>query len=265
MSTSFDITSSEPIFAVSDIVRSVRFYRDVIGFEHEWLWGDPPTHAGVRWGNMQLMFSLRPQLAAKVAGLQHFFRVQNVRALYDRHKSQNAPIIHDLENKPWGLSEYVIRDPDGYELRFAGGEIYERPKTATESLPSHIKIELRTPTVDDARMLFRSVNWGDDEPTTAASFKNTLICLTALDTRDNPPRTIGMTRVVGDGKHYTIWDVVVHPDYQGQKIGTALMESALTELRKTAKKGAFVGLFAAKPGFYEKLGFTKGCGMHIAL
>jgi ribosomal protein S18 acetylase RimI-like enzyme len=265
MSTSFDLTSSEPIFAVSDIVRSVRFYRDVIGFEGEWLWGDPPVHAGVRWGNLQLMFSLRPPLAAHVSGLQHFFRVQNIRALYDRHKSIGAPIIHDLENKPWGLAEYVIRDPDGYELRFAGGEIYERPKTATETLPPHIKLELRTPTVQDACALARSVNWQDNPGIVGAALEQTLICITAFDIREGPPKAVGMTRVCGDGKEYTIWDVIVRPEYQGQKIGTALMETALTELRKIAKKGSFVGLFAAKPGFYEKLGFVRGCGMHISL
>jgi N-acetylglutamate synthase-like GNAT family acetyltransferase/uncharacterized glyoxalase superfamily protein PhnB len=259
------ITSSEPIFAVTDIVRSVRFYRDVVGFESEWLWGEPAVHAGVSWGRIQLMFSLNPALAERSKGNQHFFRVQNVRELYDRHQSVGAPIIHDLENKPWGLSEYVIRDPDGYELRFAGGEIFERPKTATESMPAHIKIQRKLTSLEDALMLFRSVNWGDDREKTEASLKQSLICLTASDTRENPPKTVGMTRVVGDGKHYTIWDVVVHPDYQGQKIGTALMETALAELRKVAKKGAFVGLFAAKPGFYEKLGFTRGCGMHIAL
>ena len=116
MSTSFDITSSEPIFAVADVVRSVRFYRDVIGCYNECCWGDPPVHAGVRWGNVQLMFSKRPELAEGSPGHQHFFRVQNVRALYDRHKSMGAPIVHALANRPWGLSEYVIRDPDGYTV-----------------------------------------------------------------------------------------------------------------------------------------------------
>lgn len=259
------ITSSEPIFAVSDILRAVRFYRDVVGFESEWLWGDPPVHAGVGWERIQLMFSLNAERARRSKGNQHFFRVQNVRELYERHKSLGATIVHDLENKPWGLSEYMICDPDGYELRFAGGEVYERPKTATESLPAHVSIERHTPSSDQARALMRSVGWGDDAETTPISLQRTLICVTAFDTRENPPGTIGMTRVVGDGKHYSIWDVIVHPDYQGQKIGTALMETALAELRKIAKKGAFVGLFAAKPGFYEKLGFVQGCGMHIAL
>jgi ribosomal protein S18 acetylase RimI-like enzyme len=211
------------------------------------------------------MFSKNPELAQQPKGNQHFFRVENVRELYEKHKSIGAPIVQDLSNKPWGLSEYVVRDPDGYELRFAGGQIYERPKTASDFLPAHIKIEVRTPSVDDARRLMRSVNWGDDAETTAASLERTLISITASDTREQPPTTIGMTRVVGDGKHYSIWDVIVHPDYQSQKIGSAMMETALTELRKIAKKGAFVGLFAAKPGFYEKLGFVRGCGMHIAL
>ena len=131
------ITSSEPIFAVSDIERTVRFYRDVLGAQNEWLWGEPPCHAGLRLGKFQLMFSLNKVLAPRCAGAQHFFRVEDVQSWYDRHKSAGAMIVHDIENKPWGSREYTVRDPDGYELRFAGPEKYERPTTATdEQLPA---------------------------------------------------------------------------------------------------------------------------------
>ena len=43
------------------------------------------------------------------------------------------------------------------------------------------------------------------------------------------------------------------------------MEQAVAELRKIGPKGAFVGLFTPKPEFYERLGFQKDIGMHIAL
>ena len=72
-------------------------------------------------------------------------------------------------------------------------------------------------------------------------------------------------RVSGDRRGYFISDVIVIPEYQCQKIGSALMERALVELRKIGPKGAFVGLFTPKPIFYERLGFQKDIGMHIAL
>ena len=93
---------------------------------------------------------------------------------------------------------------------------------------------------------------------------NSLLGTLAIDTRDGQP--VGMARVTGDGRNFTIWDVIVRPSHQGQKIGSALMESALAELRRSgAPAGAFVGLFTGKPEFYQRLGFHKGIGMHLPL
>jgi predicted N-acetyltransferase YhbS len=58
---------------------------------------------------------------------------------------------------------------------------------------------------------------------------------------------------------------MVLPAYQGQRIGSAMMEAAMAELRKVGRSGAFVGLFTGKPGFYERLGFRLDGGMHTTL
>jgi uncharacterized glyoxalase superfamily protein PhnB len=259
------ITSSEPIFAVADVQRTVRFYCDVLGAGSEWLWGEPPCHAGVRLGKFQLMFSLNRDLAPRCAGAQHFFRVEDVQSWYDQHKSAGATIVQDIENKPWGLREYTVRDPDGYELRFAGPEKYEKPATATDALPAHIVIEKRTPTLIDACALHKSVGWPEDPERLGPAIERSVFCITARDMRDPDGKSMGMVRVVGDGKSFTMWDVIVHKDFQGQRIGSAMMEMALEELRKIAKPGSFIGLFTMKPGFYERLGFRDGGGMHLPL
>ena len=36
----------EPILAVKDVVEAANYYRDVLGFEEIWLWGEPPVHGG---------------------------------------------------------------------------------------------------------------------------------------------------------------------------------------------------------------------------
>jgi predicted N-acetyltransferase YhbS len=75
-----------------------------------------------------------------------------------------------------------------------------------------------------------------------------------------------MVRATGDGKYFMIWDVIVRPSHQGQKIGAAMVQRTLDELRRWgAPEGAFVGLFTGRPGFYETLGFRKDFGMHMAL
>src|SRR5262245_17509122 len=111
------IRASEAIFAVSDVRATVRFYRHVLGFDSEWFWEDPPTFGGVRWGQISIMFCLQPKMQGKTDGLMHMFRVEDVRGLYERHKAAGAPIFSELANKPWGMAEYSVVDPNGYHLR----------------------------------------------------------------------------------------------------------------------------------------------------
>lgn len=255
------ITGSEPIFTVTDIVRAVRFYRDVLGFEREWLWGDPPTHAGVQWGRLQVMFSL--DLTPPTGRREHWFNVDDVQGLYDRHRSAGAPIVSALENKPWGMREYTVRDPDGYHLRFAGPVEYQRPANATDQLPAHIRVTTEQPSLEAYGALISAVGWNKNEATLPAALAGSVFCVTAVDARDG--RLVGMCRVCGDGRQYTIWDVMVLPDYQGQQIGRAIMETAIAELRRRGPAGAFVGLFTGKPAFYEQFGFGPAGGMSLSL
>ena len=40
--------SSELIFPVRDVLTTVRYYREVLGFVEEWAWGEPSDFGGVR-------------------------------------------------------------------------------------------------------------------------------------------------------------------------------------------------------------------------
>jgi len=257
------IHTSEAIFAVSDVRETVRFYRDVLGFESEWFWEDPPTFGGVRWGKHSIMFCLQTAMQGKTAGLMHMFRVEDLRSLYDKHKSAGATIVNDIGNRPWGLCEYTVRDPNGYHLRFAGDEEFSRKATATSELPAHIRIEQRQITLDEYLKLNTAVGWTADVTSATSALERSLFFVVAIDERDR--KVVGMVRVCGDRRAYTIWDMIVVPEYQQQKIGSALMQRAIDELRKIGPKGAFVGLFTHKSPFYERLGFVKDIGMHLAL
>ena len=56
------IHASGPVFAVKDVRETVAYYRTVLGFESEWLWGEPPTFGGMCWGRIQVMFCQQPAL-----------------------------------------------------------------------------------------------------------------------------------------------------------------------------------------------------------
>jgi uncharacterized glyoxalase superfamily protein PhnB len=112
------IVKSEAIFSVADVVATVKFYREKLGFTKEWFWDDPPTHGGASWGEVDVMFHMDAELANHVEGHQHYFFVKDVDDLYARHLQNGVSIISPLERKPWGMREYTVRDPNGYHLRF---------------------------------------------------------------------------------------------------------------------------------------------------
>ena len=139
-----------------------------------------------------------------------------------------------------------------------------RPTDGTDALPPDIRIEVGLPDYATYASLFTSVGWATHEPSLRAALTNTLLGVLAIDTRDG--QAVGMARATGDGKSFMIWDVIVRPSHQGQKIGAAMVQRILDELRRSgAPLGSFVGLFTGRPGFYETLGFKKDLGMHLAL
>ena len=73
--------------------------------------------------------------------------------------------------------------------------------------------------------------------------------------------TIGMARVISDGGYLAyIADVVVHPDYQGQGIGRALMEQVMSfnDSMLEEDHSMYSCLLAAKgkEEFYNRFGFV---------
>jgi ribosomal protein S18 acetylase RimI-like enzyme len=55
---------------------------------------------------------------------------------------------------------------------------------------------------------------------------------------------------------FSIWHVVVAPEWRGRRIGERMMKEALAMVHE-ASPGAWVFLFTFKHGFYQKLGFEK--------
>ncbi|WP_414543766.1 GNAT family N-acetyltransferase [Nostoc sp. CCY0012] len=76
--------------------------------------------------------------------------------------------------------------------------------------------------------------------------------------RGNQRRLIGFARATSDHAfNATIWDVVVHPDFQGKGLGKALMKYVLKKLR--SEEISNVTLFADPHvlDFYRSMGFMS--------
>ena len=52
-------------------------------------------------------------------GIDTRIMVDDVDAMYRRATDNGVTIVHDIGNRPYGLRDFIIRDPDGFRLRFA--------------------------------------------------------------------------------------------------------------------------------------------------
>lgn len=244
------ILGATPIFATADIEGSIRFYKEVLGFSSSWTWGDPPTFGCASWGSVEIMFNLQPDLAARVEGHQHWIRADEVDELYSRHVERGAKVVSPIEDKPWGVREYVVEDPSGYHLRFAGPLSSQVEKS--RPFPEGVTIVRRRPTLEEYQGVVRAAFGHDGD--SSDSLERAWTCVLALSPKGD---VIGTARVMFDSPGwYSVWDVAVLPEWQGCRIGSALMKEALETVRE-ASPGAFVFLFTFKHEFYERLGFKK--------
>ncbi|ABD01496.1 acetyltransferase, GNAT family [Synechococcus sp. JA-2-3B'a(2-13)] len=89
------------------------------------------------------------------------------------------------------------------------------------------------------------------------ALQHSFLVVSMWQQRGSYRRLIGFARATSDHAfNATIWDVVVHPDFQGRGLGKRLMEKVIHELR--ARDISNITLFADQGvvSFYERLGFT---------
>jgi predicted enzyme related to lactoylglutathione lyase len=111
-----DVLSSRILLRPSDLDRSHRFYRDVLGLAIYREFG-PPDASGI-------VFFLGPgllEVSGHTAGpaghsVMIWIQVRDVHAEHARLAAAGVPIIRGPATEPWGLTEMWIQDPDGVRI-----------------------------------------------------------------------------------------------------------------------------------------------------
>jgi catechol 2,3-dioxygenase-like lactoylglutathione lyase family enzyme len=129
-----------PILYCEDVLVSLRYYVETLGFENRWDWGDPPSFGGVSKDGVELFFCKEGQ---GNPGTWLSLFVDNVDEYFDFIKSKGATIISPPQTMEWGIREMLVGDPDGHRIRF--GQPASLRKPGASDLPESISIKPRLP------------------------------------------------------------------------------------------------------------------------
>jgi uncharacterized glyoxalase superfamily protein PhnB len=118
------ITRSASVLLVRDVVSSSNWYKEKLGFEIEGLYGNPISFCILERDNQSLMLCNAP--ADKILPNRKivkniwnvYYWVDDVEKICEEFKISGATIDYELCIKPYGVKEFGIIDPDGYDIAF---------------------------------------------------------------------------------------------------------------------------------------------------
>ena len=122
-----------------------------------------------------------------------------------------------------------------------------------------ISIKENVKNTEEFNMLYDAIGWGAyDGKIVQKALDNTFYSVSVYDDE----KIVGYGRIIGDSICFLyIQDIMVKPEYQGNKIGTMIMNRLLEKINEIKKENpdlrVYLGASKNKEEFYEKFGFVK--------
>jgi uncharacterized glyoxalase superfamily protein PhnB len=128
------IVSAEPQLFVTDIKRSCEFFCEKLGFTIVFSYGKPPFYAQVGRDAARLNLRCidlrrveRPLIESTVRDREELLSASltvasagDIKLLFLEFQSAGVAFHQKLKKQPWGARNFVVKDPDGNLLLFAG-------------------------------------------------------------------------------------------------------------------------------------------------
>ena len=100
---------------VRDVPRSLDFYERALGLEAVVTMGEPASFAILAAGDASMAIAQADQPA--VAGIAAcYVDVVDVEAAHQRCRDAGAELTASVTTHPWGMRDFVFRDPDGHQV-----------------------------------------------------------------------------------------------------------------------------------------------------
>ena len=104
-----------PILQVEDLQASLDYYVTHLGFQTQFTHGDPANFASIQRDGLAIFL----QQGGGHGGTQAwvYLMVSDVDALHEEIKERGAEVADAPVDRPWGMREMLLVDPDGNRLR----------------------------------------------------------------------------------------------------------------------------------------------------
>jgi predicted lactoylglutathione lyase len=123
------LTSIAAHLYVRDLKASTDFFTTKLGFTIDFVYGDPPFYAQVSRDNARLALRSMDEsfftedireredlLSASIT----LATADEIKQLFLTYQSANVPIHQPLRTEPWQAQTFIVKDPDGNLILFAG-------------------------------------------------------------------------------------------------------------------------------------------------
>ena len=124
-----ELTQAEAQLFVADIKASCAFFTAKLGFEVVFTYGEPPFYGQVKRDNARLNLRMvcEPVFVGDIREREQLLAASltvasaaELRQLFVQYQSADVDFQQTLKQEPWSARTFVVRDPDGNLLLFAG-------------------------------------------------------------------------------------------------------------------------------------------------
>jgi catechol 2,3-dioxygenase-like lactoylglutathione lyase family enzyme len=123
------LNSTEAQLFVADIKASCDFYTGKLGFTVAFVYGDPPYYGQVTRDHARLNLRVvgEPVFMGDIREREHLLSASltaasadQIQQLFSSYQAAGVHFSQTLKKEPWGATTFIVRDPDGNLILFAG-------------------------------------------------------------------------------------------------------------------------------------------------
>ncbi|MGA8529996.1 MAG: VOC family protein [Acidobacteriaceae bacterium] len=123
------LTSVAAHLYVRDLKASTEFFTTKLGFTVDFVYGDPPfygqvsrdkAHLALRWMDESFFAADIREREGLLSASITLASAEEIKQLFLAYQAAEVPFAQVLRNEPWQAKTFVVKDPDGNLILFAG-------------------------------------------------------------------------------------------------------------------------------------------------